>query len=248
MEIIRVIRGRQANDFIDFESVLYCMTTVNNSKDNIAVATHEAMLKFWDVFMQHADNTIYETLWYRKDPLEGWIPTEPNRYRVGIHHDLLTTISGDYPDRRLSHGFLLKEIIAFFVTQVGDTRVALAISEYQYEKLDCKTTELEKQCATLNAKITAKNEQCAKLHEKVKKLRASQSKSAEFDKGSPTYPPELATALDAWCAVSAIDGKGKPKARIQAWLEENTRLSEKAKERIAVVCNWEKQGGASLSE
>jgi hypothetical protein len=62
------------------------------------------------------------------------------------------------------------------------------------------------------------------------------------------YPLELATALQAWQAVSATEGKGKPKARIKAWLDSNTKLSNEAKERIAVVCNWEKLGGATRSE
>lgn len=70
----------------------------------------------------------------------------------------------------------------------------------------------------------------------------------EFDKANPTYPPELAYALEAWRAVSATEGKGKPKARIKAWLDTNTKLSDKAKERIAVVANWEKLGGATSTE
>lgn len=70
----------------------------------------------------------------------------------------------------------------------------------------------------------------------------------EFDKAGPTYPPELAYALEAWRAVSATEGKGKPKARIKAWLDSNTKLSDKAKERIAVVANWEKLGGATSTE
>lgn len=70
----------------------------------------------------------------------------------------------------------------------------------------------------------------------------------EFNKANPNYPPELAYALEAWRAVSATEGKGKPKARIKAWLDTNTKLSDKAKERIAVVANWEKLGGATSTE
>lgn len=71
----------------------------------------------------------------------------------------------------------------------------------------------------------------------------------EFDKVNPTYPPELAIALEAWRAVSTSEGKGKPKARIKAWLETNApKLSKEAKERIATVANWEKLGGATRSD
>lgn len=70
-----------------------------------------------------------------------------------------------------------------------------------------------------------------------------------FDKASETYPPELDIALRAWRKVSATEGKGKPKARIKAWLDTNEKnLSGEAKERIAIVANWDKTGGATRSD
>lgn len=69
-----------------------------------------------------------------------------------------------------------------------------------------------------------------------------------FDKTNPAYPPELDVALQAWQAVSATEGKGKPKARIKAWLDSNTKLSSEAKERIATVANWDKTGGATRTD
>ena len=69
-----------------------------------------------------------------------------------------------------------------------------------------------------------------------------------FDKASATYPPELDIALQAWRAVSTTEGKGKPKARIKAWLDTNTKLSNEAKERIAIVANWEKTGGSTRTD
>lgn len=66
-----------------------------------------------------------------------------------------------------------------------------------------------------------------------------------FDKTSPTYPLELDLAFQAWQAVVNNEGKGKPKARIKNWLNENTTLSEEAKNRIATVANWDKLGGAT---
>lgn len=69
-----------------------------------------------------------------------------------------------------------------------------------------------------------------------------------FSKDSPIYPPELDWALKAWKAVSAAEGKGKPKARIRKWLDENSLLSNEAKERISTVANWDKTGGATRTE
>ena len=66
-----------------------------------------------------------------------------------------------------------------------------------------------------------------------------------FDNSKPNYPVELDFAVKAWQAVSTSEGKGKPKARIKKWLDENTELSNEAKERIATVANWDKTGGAT---
>lgn len=70
----------------------------------------------------------------------------------------------------------------------------------------------------------------------------------DFDKKSKTYPPELDIAMQAWREVSATEGKGKPKARIKAWLDANTKLSAEAKDRISTVANWNKMGGATRSD
>ena len=64
-----------------------------------------------------------------------------------------------------------------------------------------------------------------------------------------TYPPELDLANKAWQAVSSNESKGKPKAQIRAWLDANTKgLSNEAKERISIVCNWDKLGGATRTD
>ena len=70
-----------------------------------------------------------------------------------------------------------------------------------------------------------------------------------LDKTSPTYPPELDLACQAWQAISTSKGKGNPKARIRAWLKErDPMLSSDAIERIATVVNWNKLGGATRSD
>jgi hypothetical protein len=66
-----------------------------------------------------------------------------------------------------------------------------------------------------------------------------------FDSSKPNYPIELDFAVKAWQAVSTSEGKGKPKARIKKWLDDNTKLSNEANERIATVANWDKAGGAT---
>ena len=62
---------------------------------------------------------------------------------------------------------------------------------------------------------------------------------------SINLPIELGYANQAWKAVTINDEKGKPKARIKKWLDENTSLSNEAKERISIVANWDKAGGAT---
>lgn len=84
---------------------------------------------------------------------------------------------------------------------------------------------------------------------------AQAKQQPDFDKASLAYPRELDIALQAWRAVSTTEGKGKPKARIKAWLDtanaelpKENKLSDEAKERIATVANWDKTGGATRSD
>ena len=69
-----------------------------------------------------------------------------------------------------------------------------------------------------------------------------------FDKASSTYPVELDLAIQAWQAVIGNLGKGKPKSQIRAWLDANTKLANEAKERISIVANWDKTGGATRTD
>jgi hypothetical protein len=86
------------------------------------------------------------------------------------------------------------------------------------------------------------------MPEQLASLASTDSRLSEFDQHSPTYPRELDIALQAWRAVSKSEEKGKPKARLRAWLNANTTLSNEAKERIATVANWDKLGGATRTE
>lgn len=74
-----------------------------------------------------------------------------------------------------------------------------------------------------------------------------------FDPESDTYPPELDMAMQAWRAVTNCpDPNMTPKEQIEDWLNETypnrRKLSQEARERIAVICNWEKSGGRRRSE
>ncbi len=81
------------------------------------------------------------------------------------------------------------------------------------------------------------------------------TKKPDFDKESPTYPPELDIAIQAWRELSKAEDNRKPKARILAWLDANPKVwtaagikpSDQAKERIATVANWDKTGGPTRS-
>ena len=74
---------------------------------------------------------------------------------------------------------------------------------------------------------------------------ADTEKTYTFNQESTTYPIELDLACQAWRAVSSTNSKGKPKARIEKWLKDNTKLSGSAMKRISTVANWEKTGGAT---
>ena len=73
-----------------------------------------------------------------------------------------------------------------------------------------------------------------------------------FDVNDPKYPIELHIAIKAWQKVSRLENrKLSPKAKIREWLNENytdKQLSKEAKERISVVANWQKTGGAPSTD
>lgn len=61
------------------------------------------------------------------------------------------------------------------------------------------------------------------------------------------YPDELHAAIEAFNAVhgdaSATSGR-TPKQALLKWLEQNTKLGKDARDRVAMVANWQRQGGA----
>lgn len=68
-----------------------------------------------------------------------------------------------------------------------------------------------------------------------------------FDEYPDAYPPELDIAMIAWWAVAVKGqgGEGTPKQRILNYLNDNyKKLNGTEKERLAMVCNWRKKGGA----
>lgn len=74
-----------------------------------------------------------------------------------------------------------------------------------------------------------------------------------FDPDSGTYPSELDIAMQAWRAVTNRPTADlTAKEQIENWLNQNypdrRKLSQEARERIAVICNWEKSGGRRRSE
>ncbi|MBP6104015.1 MAG: hypothetical protein KBD23_04435 [Gammaproteobacteria bacterium] len=70
-----------------------------------------------------------------------------------------------------------------------------------------------------------------------------------FDKTAETYAEELAIAFEAHTAVSQAWHKGRSvKQQLMAWLKQHyPKLSQEATERIAKICNWQKEGGAPLT-
>lgn len=74
-----------------------------------------------------------------------------------------------------------------------------------------------------------------------------------FDPDSATYPTELDIAMQVWRAVTNRPHADlTAKAQIENWLNQNypdrKTLSQEARERIAVICNWEKAGGRRRRE
>lgn len=109
----------------------------------------------------------------------------------------------------------------------------------------------EKYATSIKEALTNKDGPVVKLGEQIKSLY-NQIKELEsqrwegFDPESAIYPEELDTAMQAWRAITNNPLEQKtPKQQILDWLEKHAskNLSLEAKERIAIICNWEKKGG-----
>lgn len=85
------------------------------------------------------------------------------------------------------------------------------------------------------------------LKDKVAELEAN---AWEFDPDKDVYPPELDVAMQAWRAVTNQPNPNMTaKEQIANWLNRNyPKLSQEARARIAVICNWEKAGGRRSRE
>ena len=68
------------------------------------------------------------------------------------------------------------------------------------------------------------------------------------EQSTSAYPPELSAAIEAFEAVRSDPSatiRKSPKAAIVAWLKQNKpELTQGARDRIAIVANWQPAGGA----
>jgi hypothetical protein len=83
---------------------------------------------------------------------------------------------------------------------------------------------------------------------------AANNNQVILDQRNPRYAAELACAVAAWLATSDLDADQSPKAALIKWIDQNAnnytrsdmndKISHEGRKRIAVVSNWDKDGGA----
>jgi hypothetical protein len=120
----------------------------------------------------------------------------------------------------------------------------IADCQGRYEKLLAEYADLARQHEEALDHHRELEEQCRTLRARIEELEAVPR--AEMDPNSPTYPPELDWALQAWTATQGSrDEEMTIKQQIIDWLlpRPGHNLSSEALERIATVCNWNKRGG-----
>ncbi len=95
--------------------------------------------------------------------------------------------------------------------------------------------------------IVALKEQIQVLQQRIFELEVLQWPG--FDTNKETYAEELVIAFEAYTAVSQAWHKGRSvKQQLMGWLKQHyPKLSKEATERIAKICNWQKEGGAPLT-
>lgn len=139
------------------------------------------------------------------------------------------------------------EVPAELVAQIEARGTVIADWKDMFDKLK---TQSDGYIAAAQTRFAAKDGTIAELTQERDTLRVKATELESliwegFDPDSDTYPTELDIAMQAWRAVTnRLDPSKTPKGQVQDWLEHHyPNLSEEAKQRIAVVCNWEKSGG-----
>lgn len=136
------------------------------------------------------------------------------------------------------------EIPAELLQAVESLGVVIADWKELFDKAKASRDALAEECEQLAAANSTLVDRCTAAEAALAQLRASAWEG--FDASAENYPYELDIAMVVWRAVSnsASDEKGTVKQRIQAWLETHyPDLSDEARKRIAVICNWEKSAG-----
>jgi len=131
------------------------------------------------------------------------------------------------------------DVIRANYNKIDDTPNVISFNGIAYFHINIP--KFAKWAVSVNLEIPDELKQRAPSLDEISREKENQL----FNKDNSTYPLELDLAVQAWQTVSRTQGKGKPKARIKAWLDENTDLSSEAKKRISIVANWDKAGGAT---
>jgi len=150
------------------------------------------------------------------------------------------------------------EVPSELVVQVEARGIVIADWKDMFDKLKEQYDEYRAAAETLftanEEKIAELSQECDAMHldarQRESRISGLEEAAWEFDPDSDTYPCELDIALLAWrTATNQRDSSKTAKEQIHEWLETYYRdLSKEAKERIAVVCNWEKGGGRRRRE
>ena len=107
-----------------------------------------------------------------------------------------------------------------------------------------KHDDLEVEFSKLNHEMGVIISERDALESRVAELEASTWKF--FDRESPTYPPELDAAMQAWSALAVCgrDATMTVKEAVDDWVGPRFQnLSKAALKRVSIICNWEKHGG-----
>ena len=133
-----------------------------------------------------------------------------------------------------------EELIGYVETQgivVADWRNSYEKTKQAYDELLADRDKIAGFCKQLIQNHNALKERYAKLEEDLG--------SWQFDEDDKSYPVELDVAMQAWRAVSKQrEPAVTAKQQLAAWLAKHySKLPAEARDRIAIVCNWEKRGG-----
>ncbi|QTO42169.1 hypothetical protein [Burkholderia latens] len=234
--------------FVTESSASWAMSTVRpySPRDEIALNLESWHVSAMQELVQHADVRI----WNELEGLQLYLQVGPGEFRPARAGDS----AYDFVCRLRDDGMLLSYSRTFTDLPAWSRELFVHSANWDSFRLvwssGSSVHDPNQEKFVREKRALVMQETARRMNRAIVSSDSATSTPAFLDPACPVYPQELAIAIAAWEAVTS-NGRAAPdgvaaKTAIMSWLSSAyPGLGKEAKERIAVVANWNKRGGAT---